>query len=247
MLKVLYAANNYLSSFYSLRRFLSVYGKFYNIKVAGFTPSIQSLNVNWNLDCLLDFRDKNHSISILHNDNYAFYAREINRFSPDLIISDLEVYTSLIGLNACIPVWQVSPSLLYYGVGDNREINKYFSAIINPSVRFEECMTYILNNSDKKLVLSHLGDIAQPPVLKEGYQWVRPNLQPNQSVRESCAIGYADAFYEEFQFDKPIRYDDTESIITTFYQNKYNDALNLNNVNYLSQYLKDTDIKSIRG
>ena len=87
MLRILYAANNYTSSYYTLKRFIDTYSQYYNIKISAYSKSIRDLNANWNLDSLLDFRNKSHAVSF-KNSNYALYVREIRRFEPDLIISD---------------------------------------------------------------------------------------------------------------------------------------------------------------
>lgn len=240
MLKILYAANNSISSFYTLKRFLDTYKQFYNIKVAAYTASIQNLNVSWNLDALLDFRDRAHNISFKNN-NYAFYIREIKRFAPDIIISDLEIYSSIIALDLGITLWQVSPLLLYYSL-NNDEINKYYSAQILQNELTQNYINYILNNSNKKLILSHLGDIIHPPLLKQGYEWVRPN-QGKESHIVPCAIGYADAYYNYMSLSLDTNYKDKESIITSYYNKIYSyKEFNLNDVKYLSQHLKSLDI-----
>lgn len=258
MLKILYAADNRISSFYSLKRFLDTYNTFYNIKTAAYSKSIKNINVNWNLDSLLDFTGTYPGISF-NNSNFALYAREIKRFKPDLIISDFELYTSYIGLELGIPVWQVSPILLYHGINKRTHLYKYYSGIFLKHLRVNNYIYFILNNSNKKLVLSHLGDVPNPPILEEGYQWVRPNYnlldsqEPTISVPAST-IHLADVYFSNKLSIPETDYKDPESIITSFYNHKYglsvtspNNAkqfeLNINNnIIFLSQFLKEADI-----
>jgi len=253
MLKILYAANNYSSSYYTLQRFMNTYVKYYNIKTAGYSKSIQDLNVNWNLDALLDFRGKSNRVSF-NNSNYDLYMREIKRFAPDLIISDLEIYTSHIGLELNIPVWQVSPLLLYYGV--NNRINKtnlykYYSGLFARDINKNQYLTYIINNSDKRLVLSHLCDLPNRPQLKNGYEWVRPNYGVSNVHRIDNTIGMIDAYYVNVPSELLIHYDEPESIISSYYNHHYGlsgpdkpvfeTSINAD-VKFLSQYLKEADI-----
>jgi len=243
MLKILYAANNYTSSFYSLKRFVDTYSKFYQIRTAAYSKSIQNINVNWTLDCLLDFKNKYQNISF-KNSNFDLYLREIKRFNPDLIISDIEIYTSYAGIKLNIPVWQVSPLLLYYAIDTKHNLYKYYSGVINKDSDKQKYIIYIINNSIKKLIPSHLGDLNSKPILKEEYEWIRPNYNYNLSVPMSCGIGLADLYYNNIKNELFIDYSDPESIITSHY-NKLYDSSNLsidNNIKFLSQHLKELDI-----
>lgn len=258
MLKILYAADSRPTSFYSMKRFLDTYGKYYNIKTAAYSKSIKDINVNWNLDALLDFRGKYNSISF-KNSNFALYVREIKRYSPHLILSDVEVYSSYVGLELGVPVWQVSPLLLYYGTEEKNNVYKYYSGTFSAISERYKYINYILGNSDKKIVLSHLGDVPERPVLKEGFQWARPNyhvLEDNSQCMRipSTAIHLADAYFNNKPSVLDIDYTDLESIVIAQYN--YNYGLSVSskkniipfettidsNVKFLSQYLKELDI-----
>ncbi len=240
MLRILYAADNRTSSHYTLRRFLDTYSQFYDIRVAAYTKSIRDLNVNWTLDALLDFRGVWSGISF-KNTNYALYIREVKRFAPDLIISDTELYSSYMGLELGIPVWQISPLLLYYGVKHQQkhDIYKYHSGVFASSKRVQQYLTYVVNNSDKRLILSHLGD-AGGLTLREGYEWARPN-HPTENTGYSMQL--ADNYYANEPANFAVDYGDLESIITSY----YNDYCKLNapfkiqinpDVKFLSQHIK---------
>jgi hypothetical protein len=250
MLKILYAANNYNSSYYTLKRFVETYSKYYSIKTSAYSKSIQDLNVNWTLDALLDFRGKSTGISF-KNSNFALYVREISRFAPNLIISDVEPYTSYAALELGIPVWQVSPLLLYYGVKHKTNLYKYYSGTFAKDGNKNQYINYIINNSDKKLILSHLGDLSNSPQLKDKYEWVRPNYEISNIINIDNSIGMADAYFANLQLDLKTNYNEPESIITSYYNKRYGlsgpnrpifeTSINTK-VKFLSQYLKDMDI-----
>ncbi len=253
MLKILYVANNYTSSYYTLNRFINTYAKYYNIKTAAYSKSTQDLNVNWNLDALLDFRGKSNRVSF-KNSNYDLYMREIKRFAPDLIISDLEIYTSYIGLELNIPVWQVSPLLLYYGINNTKnktKLYKYYSGLFSRDINKNQYIKYIINNSNKRLILSHLCDLPNNPQLKEGYEWVRPNYNVSNIINVDNTIGMVDAYYVNLPTELLINYSEPESIISSYYNQYYGlsgpnkpifeTSINTN-IKFLSQYLKEADI-----
>jgi hypothetical protein len=258
MLKILYAADNRPSSFYNLKRFLDSYTKYYSIKVAAYSSSIRGINVNWNLDALLDFTGKSKGITF-KNTNFALYIREVKRFMPDLIISDLDIYTSYIGLELGVPVWQVSPLLLYYGAPDKASMYKYYSGVLSKDIDRNKYVSYVIGNSDKRLVLSHMGDVPDRPNLSEGYDWVRPNYNIIDSgdkllYTPATSMHLADAYFSQKLTVPTVDYSDPESIVTSQYNCKYGLSVSSDknttsftttinsDVRFLSQYLRELDI-----
>ena len=249
MLKILYAADNRVSSHHTLKRFLDTYSPYYTIKIAAYSKSIQNLNANWNLDALLDFRSKWYGITF-ENSNYPLFVRELKRFAPDLVISDLELYSSYAAINLGIPVWQVSPMLLYYAVENRRNRNflfKFHSGLYQKDIERHQYYLRIINNSQKKLILSHLGDLINPPTLQEGFQWVRPNYQEYQQGYSHCSVRLSDAYYSNQAIDPIINYDDIEDILLAHYNHKYKlnqpfETTINNDVHFLSSHLKMFDI-----
>lgn len=254
MLKILYVADNRPSSFYSLKRFVDTYSSFYQIKTAAYSTSIQQgTNVHWTLDALLDWRGLRHDIGTT-NSNYQLYAREIKRFAPNLIISDLELYTSHIGIELGVPVWQVSPLLLHHGVPGKTDFYKYHAATFARHFQQNRYLAFVLHNSARKLVCSHLGDVLYPPSLDPTYEWVRPNYELTDIERAGCGIHFADAYYAGKSTILNTNYTDPESIVTSYYNKRYELSadtvnklqpfeINLNtNVQFLSQYLEQLDI-----
>lgn len=229
---------------------MNTYSQYYSIKLSAYSKSIKDLNVNWTLDALLDFSGKSSNISF-KNSNFALYMREIKRFAPDLIISDLEPYTSYAALELGIPVWQVSPLLLYYGINHKTNLYKYHSGVFTKDVDTKQYIKHIISNADKRLILSHLGDIPASPPLKETYEWVRPNYKAVNIEMVSNAVEAADAYFTNTPTITHIDYADPESILTTYYNEQYGlsgldkpkfeTSINAD-VKFLSQYLKEMDI-----
>lgn len=178
-MKILYAADNRLGSYYQLGRFLeSIASKNYDIKIAGYKTSLKNLNADYTLDSLLNFGKSNDNISF--NGNYKYYNNEIKRFNPDLIISDFEIYTSIIALDLKIKLWQFSPINIYYGLDSITKqdigIYQHYPHLINPNHKRAEYIANILDGSNKKLVPSHLCDNISKPSLIKGFDYVRPSF-----------------------------------------------------------------------
>jgi len=178
MLKVLYAAGNRLGSFYQLKRFLqSIQHKNYIIKTAAFKKSLGDLDVDYTLDSLLNFTNINE---ISFNGNYSYYSNEIKRFSPDIIISDFEIFTSTIALELNIKLWQFSPINLYYAINNdikyNLGIHKNYFHLLDSSPRKNGYILNLLNNSNRRFILSYIGDSKYNNIVSDTYEWVRPNF-----------------------------------------------------------------------
>jgi len=178
MLKILYAAGNRLGSFYQLKRFLqSIQHKNYIIKTAAFKKSLGDLDVDYTLDSLLNFTNINE---ISFNGNYSYYSNEIKRFSPDIIISDFEIFTSTIALELNIKLWQFSPINLYYAINNdikyNLGIHKNYFHLLDSSPRKNGYILNLLNNSNRRFILSYIGDSKYNNIVSDTYEWVRPNF-----------------------------------------------------------------------
>ena len=131
--------------------------------------------LDWTLDCLLDITG--YQSKAFNNINYKRIVKDIKDFKPDLIISDMEIYISHIGLSLNIPVWQISPILLYYALPNyikyNLSLNKNYAYIFQNQFN-TAYIKNIIENSDKRFVYSFWGDAKSKPQLKEGFEWLRP-------------------------------------------------------------------------
>ena len=180
-MKILYAASNNQNAKIQLERFLkAVQDKPYQIKIAAYKQSMPRASVDWTLDCLLNMF-KPDLISIEENDNLQTYFDQVKYFAPDLVISDLEYFTSYIASLLNITLWQCSSSIINYALTTKEKYNlglfKRHAHTFNRNPLQTQRHINALSNSNWNGVYSHLGDSAVPPALKEGYEWVRPYHQ----------------------------------------------------------------------
>jgi hypothetical protein len=173
--KILYAAGNREGSYYQLKRFIASVNKKHIIKTAAY--KITNIDIDYNLNALLNITSPNSRQSF--NGNYSYYRKEIEKFSPDLIISDSEIYSSVLANELKIKLWQFSPLNIYYGLDPKIKpkipIHKNYLYLIESNEKRKETK-YILNNADRRFVLSHLCDCKYPPPLVYGFEYVRPSF-----------------------------------------------------------------------
>lgn len=177
MLKILYAASNHASAKIQLARFMkAMEGKPYIVKVAAYKKSSPPINIDWTLDCLLNIYKPDH-IS-LENDNFPIYFEQVKYFAPDLIISDLEYFTSHIANVLNITLWQCSSAMINFALSHEEKYNlglfKHYSFLSNKNSLHIQRLVNIIDNSNCNLVYSHLGDTVNPPTLKDNFEWIRP-------------------------------------------------------------------------
>lgn len=152
----------------------------HQIKIAAYKKSSpKNVHIDWTLDSLLNiYRPE---LLSLHSDNLSIYLEQVKAFSPDLIISDLEYFTSCVANELNIPLWQCSSSSINYALIRNEKYNlglfKYHAHALNRDTIHSQRMVNILDNSSRNFVYSHYGDMSDPPTLLDGFQWVRPYHQ----------------------------------------------------------------------
>jgi uncharacterized protein (TIGR00661 family) len=184
-MKVLYAAGNNFNAHIQLSRFLwAMQDTEHQIKIAAYKKSSpKNVSVNWTLDCLLNIFDPQHLS--LENDNLQIYYQQIKDYAPDLVISDLEYFTSYVANLLDLTLWQCSSSTINYGLVKNQKYNsgisKLYGFSINRNERHTQRTINLLVNSSRNFVYSHFGDLSEPPQLQENYQWVRPYHQIGKS------------------------------------------------------------------
>ena len=172
-IKILYAASNSSNSRIILQRFLE-HTSNYNLKLSAFKKSSpKNISIDWTLDSLLN---TNESINF-DSETFETYFRQVKSFKPDLIISDLEYYTSHVANLLNIPVWQCSSSIISNSFQSidkkNTLLHTHYEYILTNN-KLNSVIHNIIANSSRNLVYSHLSDINNPPSLKPGFEWVRP-------------------------------------------------------------------------
>ncbi len=186
-LKILYAASNSIGSKIRLYRFLNaIKDKNYNIKIAAYIKSSPNVSIDWTLDALLNIYDPKKIC--FDNNVLKIYMDQIKYFNPDLIISDLEVFTSYIANTLNIKCWQVSPLLLNKAIPHYVKYNiglyKNYSSLSNSHWTSDTYMANLIVNSDRKLVYSYFCDTNYFD-LNNGYEWVRPYYLDGKKTKTS--------------------------------------------------------------
>lgn len=177
MLKILYAANDNENSGIALSRFLkAVEGKPYIIKIAAYKKSSpKNVSIDWSLDCLKNIFKPEQTIK--NNENFVTYFEQIKYYNPDLIISDLEYYTTYIANVLNITLWQCSSFLMTFalekGAMPDTGVAKHYSYLMKRGHIRKEIL-YLLDNSNCNFVYSHFGDLNNSPKIKPNYEWIRP-------------------------------------------------------------------------
>ena len=200
-MRILYAAGPREISYYQLltySRALRAAG--HEVSVSGYLASLRSLPADYCLDALRDFLHPGDAKPM--GSNYTYYAAQVRRWKPDVIISDLCRITSLIALEANLPLWQVSSSLLFYGLTTSwkrrLKIHDYTRTSL-PYVGKITDMNLILTQSQRRCVVSHFADVTAPPLLSAEYEWVRPEfvLDNQNAITNGYPHELANNFYSQ--------------------------------------------------
>jgi hypothetical protein len=173
-LKILYASSKKTGTAEQLNRFLQAVAPFENtIKIAAYRGAHCIQPVDWTLDALHDVFNFDHFS--LEGDNIEIYYQQIKNFNPDLVISELEPYTSHIASLLHLPIWQVSSFLLWDGWDERHSIglDTRYSSLM-PVLKEHHEIQSMLATSDANFIYSHLGDLEQPPKIKSSFTFVRP-------------------------------------------------------------------------
>ena len=176
-MKILYAAANNSNAKIVLER---TYPYLHNhtVKIAAYRKSSPpNISIDWTLDCLYNIYCRD-LLSLDRNNNVSLYYDEIKRYSPDLIISDLERTTSYIANSLNIPLWQYSSLLTNYAI-TNEDKNRTgifnnYSLLTTRKHRETAKIVSIINNSECNFLYSHICDTNNPCILKDNFSYIRP-------------------------------------------------------------------------
>src|SRR5215472_2925063 len=114
-MKILYAASNNQNAKIQLSRFLDAIGTNHQIKIAAYKKSTPSgVNVDWTLDALLNIYRPN--LLSLHNDNLDIYYEQVRSYNPDVVVSDMEYFTSYVANDLNITLIQCSSSIINFAL-----------------------------------------------------------------------------------------------------------------------------------
>ena len=174
-MKILYAASNNQNAKIQLSRFLNAVGTNHQIKIAAYKKSSpKDTSIDWTLDALRNVYRPD--LITLHNDNLNIYYEQVKSYDPDVVISDMEYFTSYVANDLNITLVQCSSSMINFALERkyNLKLFKFHAHSLNRDMMHTQRMFNVLDNSNCNFVYSHLGDMSSPPNLKEGFEWVRP-------------------------------------------------------------------------
>ena len=174
-MKILFGAGNNLGSNIMLSRFLH-HAQDHDVRIAAYYRNHQYLqNIDWCLDALQVrcepnyFKDK-YGIAGPPVDHFLadMIINDLLEWGPELVISDCEFFTAMIAKVLEVTLWYCSPMLQMIGIEHERkELN----------TKIMDTTKLYLNNlprGDAYLIYSPLCDISARPLLKRGFEWVRP-------------------------------------------------------------------------
>lgn len=238
MFKILYAASNNVNSKIQLTRFIDAI-KIYPIKlkIAAYKNYSPDISIDWTLDSLININRPN----TVHfdNENFQIYFNQIKYYNPDLIISDLEYFTSYAANLLNITLWQCSSSIINFALSKKEKYNlglfKNYSFIFNKTSQEVQRKINILDNSNSKFIYSHFGETKMPPDIHSDYEWIRPYHQVGKhSINCQHNIVAATIFSNKkiINYLKPLN----DVVIFTEHDNEYYPNIKIKNIYDTSEY-----------
>ena len=187
-MKILLGGSNFTSSNIMLSRFLDHLTD--DIRICAWYRNHQYLPwIDWCLDAVHKHSTKNyfqihHGIKGPSVDHGVAInvLDDILDWGPDLVISDCESFTACVAKVLGIPLWYCS------GILQFNAIEHKIGAINNNAFLHLRDTIKVLPKGDLYLVYSGLCDIECPPILKDGFEWVKPynNTNNHNKIVSSC-------------------------------------------------------------
>lgn len=242
-MKILYAASERKSALIQAYRFVKA-APSHIIKIAAYNTYNPGLYIDWNLESLKDIFNQQINFNSLKLESFF---NQVKHFDPDIIISDIEPYSSYIANALNKPIWQVSPNLLYKATHRKQKINmglykkypdifSYAKTAINGLV----INNNNIFNSNRNLIYSHFcdTDIISPI---ENFEWVRPYHSVGK-ISAACKHNIVSCILKNNKkfIDYLKQYDDSVAF-STFTEEAY-PKVQLKNIQNLEEY--DCNIKN---
>jgi hypothetical protein len=189
-MKILFGAGNFIGSNIMLSRFLH-HAQEHEVRIAAHYRNSRYLqSIDWCLDALAVRCEKNY-----FKDKYGVAGPPVDHFladmiindllewGPELVISDCEFFTAMVAKVLEVPLWYCSPMLQITGM--EHEKKELTTKIMDHMKVYLES----LPRGDAYLVYSPLCDISARPILKRGFEWVRPySIVPKECTTEDIGI-----------------------------------------------------------
>ena len=175
-MKLLYALSPSSEANLRLLRFLkAIIGQNHTIKIAAYRSSIGFIKADWTLDALHD--PHNLEFYPLDSETLKLYRKQVEYFAPDLILSDMEIFTAEVAISIGIPFRLIGSWLMHFGMMQDGMRLRHATArypVLAPSNPNIKRLSYLTHNAECNLVYSHLCDLSEAPILKSNFFWVRP-------------------------------------------------------------------------
>lgn len=224
-----------------LSRFLqNSKGRDYEVRVAGFQGDLHDIDADYTLDSLLDFYGKSASKPVTGK-NFQRYLDEIDTYKPDLILSDLEFFTTYAANELQIPYWIVSSFAIYFALTkqfkDSLGVSKHYRSILFDNKNFHRYQ-FQLNNADQRFIYHFLCDAPTPPELMNDCHWVRPYFVTSDLKIEPRFVAALSST------DKPFVKMISKMVPNRYYSNTSYENLHNNSHLDLSSPLYASDVKN---
>jgi hypothetical protein len=176
-MRILFGSGDFIGSNIMVSRFVQ-HSTYHDVRIAAYYRNHKYLkNIDWCLDALYptkvgreNYFQKYHGIQGPYV-NHTLADTVINdlvEWMPELVISDCEPFTACIAKILDIPLWYCSSALQLIGIEYER------NAIHANTFDTLKRSLLSLPIGDVYLVYSPLCDVYGRPVLKDGFEWVRP-------------------------------------------------------------------------
>jgi len=241
--KILYALSNNLHSKIQADRFLSQCPKDFKIKVSAYRKYLPYSGSDWTLDPLL-IPEKQNQFCFQDNKYLDVYCEQVKSFNPDLIISDLELYTSYVALILNKKIWHVSNRLHNFAIDHlfkaAIKIHKSYKTLHENSFFYQK-INEIISAADKNYLYSHFCDMDERIELKSNFEWIRPyyySAKKSEAHRHKYVAFMSDFSVVKFLKDKndavlfSLRQESYDNIICKQYSDIEEYSCNLSNCDY---------------
>lgn len=164
-MKIVYSAGNRPGAIDQAIAFIANINNVCTVRIAAYVRNNESnLNrIDWTLNACDNQYDQNESI-----EQNIF--QDIEKYKPDLIISDCEPIVANIANDLGIQLWYCSPLHLLNGVEWPKKSLKGYSEILNESRR----LVRSLPSAEKIFIYSPFGEFELSLRLRPGFEWIRP-------------------------------------------------------------------------
>jgi hypothetical protein len=188
-MKILIGANNCLGSNIMASRIINHLSSIHEIRIAAYYKNHQYLkSIDWCLDALYQpkfrslnyFKEKFGVFGPNINHNLAdLIINNLSEWNPNLVISDCEFFTAMVAKVLEVPLYYCSPLLQIVGIHHVQKELDY-----NLFGNFRKYFN-LLPIADFYLIYSPLCDISCRPVLKDGFEWIRPYYNKPNIITEN--------------------------------------------------------------